>query len=34
MAPIRIWYQSYVGCENGRAYWDSLRRCLGSARIR
>jgi len=25
MAPIRIWYQSYVDYENGATYWDRLR---------
>ncbi len=25
MAPMRIWYQSYVDYENGKTYWDNLR---------
>lgn len=29
MKPIRIWYQSYVDYENGKTYWDRLRRHLG-----
>ena len=29
MAPIRIWYQSYVDYENGKIYWDRLREHLG-----
>lgn len=28
VAPIRIWYQSYVDYENGRTYWDRLREHL------
>ena len=30
MAPIRIWYQSYVDEPNGRTYWDRLRRHLAT----
>jgi len=28
MKPIRIWYQSYVDYENGKTYWDRLRKHL------
>ena len=28
MAPMRIWYQSYVDYENGKTYWDNLRKHL------
>jgi Asp/Glu/hydantoin racemase len=28
MKPIRIWYQSYVDYENGKIYWDRLRKHL------
>jgi Asp/Glu/hydantoin racemase len=28
VAPMRIWYQSYVDYENGKLYWDRLRRHL------
>ena len=28
--PIRIWYQSYVDYDNGRAYWDRLRAHLAA----
>jgi allantoin racemase len=30
MDPIRIWYQSYVDEENGKVYWDRLRRHLAT----
>ena len=28
MKPIRIWYQSYVDYDNGKTYWDRLRKHL------
>ena len=28
MKPIRIWYQRYVDYENGKVYWDRLRKHL------
>jgi allantoin racemase len=28
MKPIRIWYQSYVDYDNGKIYWDRLRKHL------
>ena len=28
MDPLRIWYQSYVDYDNGKVYWDRLRKHL------